>query len=85
MMKTTTHSLIALSLLLNCISPTLAYAGRTTPVVKGDRKVRALGNASKKVEAPTCTTNEFCFFNSGLDQWCVTPTTPMMQIGWETD
>jgi hypothetical protein len=78
-MKATTHSLIALSLILGSISPSLAYTRQTTPALKQDRKVRSLGPiTSKAVEATTCTSSGFCFFDEGLDQWCITPTTPMM-------
>ena len=81
MMKATTHScLIALSLAL-VLTLCLSGAKKVATAPKEGRKVRA----SARVAEPACTATGYCFFNDGINQWCYTPQTPMLQVGWETD
>jgi hypothetical protein len=68
-----THSLVALSVFL-CITPSSALTRQAAGIETQERKVRTLGSSNEHtVSATSCTANGFCFFNDGINSWCVVP------------
>ena len=86
MKATAIHSLVALSLILSIITQSAALTRQAAGIENEERKVRLLGSPSGKiVEETTCNANGFCFFNDGINSWCITPQTPMLRVGWLTE
>ena len=73
MMKVSHSCLIALTLAL-ALSISLSGAKKVESTIRGERKVRS----AAIVKDATCSSNGFCFYNDGVNSWCVTPQTPML-------
>jgi hypothetical protein len=76
-----THSLIAISI---AIALSLTDARKTLANV--DTNKHGLANTSPKVDtAGVCSNGKWCFFDDGINSWCLAADIPIATVGWELD